>query len=390
VGDDRTPLVSADPGPTIAVVGAGMGGLTAAAALASVGCQVQVFEQAPAFARVGAGIQLGANGARTIAPFGIVPALRELTSPMETVQYRTADTDELLTELPGGEAHEAAYGAPFLQLHRGDLHAHLTTMVSPESVHLGKRLRDLRHAAEDVELVFEDGTSFRADGVVGADGLHSRVLEILFGATPARYSGKVAYRTVFPVSLLPAGTVQRTTKWVGPDRHIVIYTITRGEEVYFVTSVPESDPAGDSWSAKGDMGTLRQSFEGFPETVQIVLKGCPEVWRWGIYVRDPLPRWVDGPVALLGDACHPMTPWMAQGAGMAMEDAVVLARCVAGGGPLAQAMERYERTRHERASRVQVTSATNPLMGKDDLTWLYGYDAWTVPLADEGSHHAAR
>ncbi|MEW6471991.1 MAG: FAD-dependent monooxygenase [Actinomycetota bacterium] len=375
--------MSVGSGPVIAVVGAGIGGLTAAAALKAAGCEVHVFEQAPAFARVGAGIQLSANAVKTITPFGIVDALRALTVPMGTVHYRTWDTDEILTEIPV-EAHEDTYGAPFFQLHRGDLHANLVTMVAPESIHLGKRLRDLRRPADGVELIFDDGTSFRADGVVGADGIHSRVLELLFEVPPPQFSGRVAYRTVFPTSLLPPGTIERTVKWCGPDRHIVIYTITRGEEVYFVTSVPEPAPTGESWSAKGDMDELRQAFEGFPDTVQTVLKGCPEAYRWGIYVRDPLPHWTDGPVALIGDACHPMTPYMAQGAGMAMEDAVVLARCVEAGPSLAAAFERYERTRHDRASRVQTTSATNPMMGKDDLTWLYGYDAWATPLADIG------
>jgi salicylate hydroxylase/6-hydroxynicotinate 3-monooxygenase len=173
----------------------------------------------------------------------------------------------------------------------------------------------------------------------------------------------------------------KTAKWWGEDRHIVIYLISRGDEVYFVTSLPEDAPPGESWSAKGDMAALRQAFEGFPDTVQTVLKACPEAWRWGIYVRDPLPRWADGPVVLLGDACHPMTPYMAQGAAMAMEDAVVLARCLEGGTPVAAAFSRYERTRHSRASRVQTTSASNPVLGQTDLGWLYSYDAWTAPLA---------
>jgi 6-hydroxynicotinate 3-monooxygenase len=369
--------------PTIAVIGAGMGGLTAAAALRSIGCAAPVFEQAPSFARVGAGIQLSANALRAIEPFGAVPALRAIANPPSGIRNHRWDTDELLSEVPVGEEYEARYGAPYLLLHRGDLHATLATMVAPETIQLGKRLRDLHRRADGIELVFEDGSTFRADGVVGADGIHSRVHDILFDTQAAHYSGHVAYRAVFPASLVPAPIGDKVTKWWGDDRHIVIYAITRGEEVYVVAIVPEAEQTGESWSQMGDTEVLRKAFEGFPEMVQTVLKACPAASRLGINVRDPLPRWSDGPVVLLGDACHPMTPYMAQGAAMAMEDAVVLARCLEGGAPLDVAFRQFERTRLDRTSLVQAGSAANPVLGTEDLGWLYGYDAWTTALAAE-------
>jgi salicylate hydroxylase/6-hydroxynicotinate 3-monooxygenase len=170
------------------------------------------------------------------------------------------------------------------------------------------------------------------------------------------------------------------TKWWGEDRHFVIYTISRGSEVYFVTSLPEPAPTGESWSAKGDMPSLREAFAGFPEKVRQVLQYCPEAYRWGIYIRDPLPRWSDGSVVLLGDAAHPMTPYLAQGAAMALEDAIVLARCIDSAGPSSAAFEQYERIRKDRASRVQQLSGTNPALGGADLKWLYSFDPWSVPL----------
>lgn len=366
-------------GPTVAVIGAGMGGLTAAAALRRAGIDAHVFEQAPAFARVGAGIQISPNAFRALESFGVGPALRRIGVAPVALCNRTWDTDELLNEVPGGDAAERRYGVPYLLAHRADLHAVLVSMVSPEALHLNKRLADLRPTPDGVELAFADGSAFRADVVVGADGIHSRVHELLFDTPAPHFSGRVAYRSVFPAARVPFPLSDKASKWWGEDRHIVIYAINGGDEVYFVTSLPEDAPPGESWSAKGDMAELRRAYAAFPDTVRGVLDACPESWRWGIYVRNPLPRWTDGPIALLGDACHPMTPYMAQGAAMAMEDAVVLARCLDGGDPAA-GLRRYERTRRERADRVQTTSAVNPVMGRTDLDWLYGYDAWTTPL----------
>ena len=178
------------------------------------------------------------------------------------------------------------------------------------------------------------------------------------------------------------------TKWWGPDRHIVIYYVNAARsELYFVTSVPE--PAEwltrESWSAMGDVSELRKAYEGFHHEVRAVLEACPDCHKWAILDRDPLPRWSDGRVVLLGDACHPMTPYMAQGAATAIEDAAVLARCLeeVEGEDIEGAFQRYEAHRKPRTSRIQAISRANTWMkgGDDDTSWLYGYDAWHVPLA---------
>jgi salicylate hydroxylase/6-hydroxynicotinate 3-monooxygenase len=372
--------------PRIAVVGAGMGGLTAAAALARVGCEVHLFEQAPEFARIGAGIQLGANALAALLPLGPVDRLKEIAVPPAGAQNRSAADDALLGEMPIGDRYEKLYGAPYLQLHRGDLHAVLfetaEKALPPDAVHLGYTLTEVGHDDSGAELRFADGGRFRADAVVGADGIHSRVQDYVCTAPAPEFTGRVAYRAVFPAELLPERFGPWAVKWWGEDRHIVIYEISKGAEIYFVTSLPESDPAVTSWSATGDMDKLRQAFATFPRTVRSVLERCPGAHRWGIYVRQPLPTWTRDHAVLLGDACHPMTPYMAQGAGMAIEDAVVLARCVGAGGDLEMAFTRYEATRRDRAGRVQAESNHNPVMGSRDLGWLYGYDAWTTPLAD--------
>jgi 6-hydroxynicotinate 3-monooxygenase len=172
---------------------------------------------------------------------------------------------------------------------------------------------------------------------------------------------------------------------VGEDRHIVIYYVKPDRsEVYFVTSQPEPDFQTESWSAKGDVVTLRAAFEGFHPQVRHVLDACPEVHKWALVDRDPLPRWADGNVTLLGDSCHPMTPYMAEGAAMAIEDAAVLSRCLEGvdRDGVAESFRQFEATRRERTSRVQRTSRTNTwLKDKTDADWVYGYNAWTEPLA---------
>jgi 2-polyprenyl-6-methoxyphenol hydroxylase-like FAD-dependent oxidoreductase len=221
--------------------------------------------------------------------------------------------------------------------------------------------------------------------VVGADGVHSVVREILFGSDRPIHRGRIAYRGVFPAALLKGADLGPSrTKWWGPDRHIVIYYTTRNhDEVYFVTSVPEPLDwlTSESWSATGDVAELRAAYVGFHADVQSVLAACPTCHKWAILERDPLPRWSDGRVVLIGDACHPMTPYMAQGGATAIEDAVVLARCLAE-DELERAFERFEAHRKPRTSRIQAISSANTWLRQHepDTDWLYGYDAWEVAL----------
>jgi 2-polyprenyl-6-methoxyphenol hydroxylase-like FAD-dependent oxidoreductase len=371
-------------GVSIAIVGAGMGGLTAAAALRRLGLRVDVFEQASRFARVGAGIQMLPNSMHVLQGLGIDARLREFAYAPKSHLNRVWDSGEVITDLP---MPEERFGAPYLCMHRGDLHETLLAFAGDATIHLNKRLVDLDQAAGRVTLCFADGSTHEADAVIGADGLHSVVRELLLGPENPRFSGRVAYRAVFPSELIEApGISDSRTKWWGEDRHIVVYYTTASKsEVYFVTSLPE--PAEwltpESWSAKGDVDELRQAFAGFHTEVRRVLEACPDCHKWAILERDPLPRWTEGSVALLGDACHPMTPYMAQGAGTAMEDAAVLSRCIEACEDFPSAFRLYEAHRKPRTSRIQATSSANSWMRSprpEDPTWLYGYDAWTAPL----------
>ncbi|HUH86070.1 MAG TPA: FAD-dependent monooxygenase [Stellaceae bacterium] len=369
----------------IAVIGAGMGGLAVAATLRRAGFAPEVFEQAPRFARIGAGIKMMPNPMKVLRGIGIEDRLREIAFVPLSHLNRAWDSGAVMRELP---MPEGLYGAPYLCMHRGDLHDALLSALPGESIHLGKKLVGLDQAAGGVTLSFADGTRVGADAMVGADGVHSLVRDLIIGRDAPIHRGRSAYRAVFPAALLGGRDIGRSrTKWWGVDRHIVVYYTTRERsEVYFVTSVPE--PAEwvtrESWSAKGDVGELRRAYQGFHADVRAVLEACPDCHKWAILEREPLPRWSDGCVALLGDACHPMTPYMAQGAATAIEDAAVLARALAAveGEDVAGAFRRYEAHRKPRTSRIQAISSANTWMkgGDDDTSWLYGYDAWQVPL----------
>jgi 6-hydroxynicotinate 3-monooxygenase len=374
---------------SVAVIGAGMGGLATAAALLRVGIDVTVYEQARRFARLGAGIQAGCNAMQVLRGLGLEQRMRREAFYPRSWNNRDWRTGEVRHDQIFGPAAEQKYGAPYLLAHRGDLHAALVSAVPAERVRLEHKVEGLDANGGSVVLRFADGTTAVHDAVVAADGVHSSVRELLFGAESANFTGRIAYRTTFPADLLDGYEIDECTKWWGEDRHIVIYYVKPDRsEVYFVTSQPEPGFTVESWSAKGDMGTLRAAFGGFHPQVQHVLAACPDVHKWALVDRDPLERWHDGNVTLLGDACHPMTPYMAQGAAMALEDAAVLSRLLAETAEagdragIADAFRRLEATRKPRTSRVQLTSRTNTwLRAKTDVDWVYSYNPWTAPLA---------
>ncbi|MTD54843.1 FAD-dependent monooxygenase [Amycolatopsis pithecellobii] len=373
---------------SIAVIGAGMGGLATAIALRSVGIKVTVYEQAPAIARVGAGIQVGCNAMQVLRGFGLEDEMRARAFYPRSWNNKDFDTGEVRFDQIFGADAEQRYGAPYLLAHRADLHEALASVVPPSQLKLGHKLVGLDDKGDRVTLTFANGEVAEADGVVAADGVHSVARELLFGdSDAANFTGRIAYRTTFPAALLQGYEIDDCTKWWGPDRHVVIYyTRPDRSEVYFVTSQPEPGFTVESWSAKGDVTTLRNSFADFHPQVRHVLAACPEVHKWALVDRDPLPTWNQGNVTLLGDACHPMTPYMAQGAAMAIEDGAVLSRLlrdIDDPSAINDAFRRFESTRKERTSKVQAISRANSwLREPTDVDWVYGYNAWTTPLGD--------
>src|SRR5229473_2720801 len=347
----------ADRKLNVAVVGAGMGGLAAAACLRRAGIDVAVYEQARQFTRLGAGIQIGCNAMHVLRGLGLEPGLRAETFYPRSWNNRHWQTGEVLFDMLFGPSAEQKYGAPYLLAHRGDLHAALAGAVPADCIRLNHRLVGLEQTPSGVRLSFANGETAEADALIGADGVNSIVRKSLSNDGKPRFTGRIAYRTTYPARRLGGFDIGDCTKWWGEDRHIVMYPVKADRsEVYFVTSQPEPESGRESWSEMGDVKVLRAAFEGFHPDVQRVLAACPEVHKRVLVDREPLERWVEGKVALLADA---------------------------GRAGIAEALERYEATRQERTARVQLTSRQNSWgKGVTDTDWVYGYNAWTAPLAN--------
>ena len=377
----------APAGMRIAIIGAGIAGLAAAAALRRLGMAATIYEQAPAFARVGAGIQLTPNAVKALRGLGLESALVAAAFAPEVGYNRDWRTAEITYLHPMGREIERRYGAPDISLHRATLHAALTSCLPADAIRLGMTLTGLERAPHGgVRLAFADGSRVEADAVIGADGIHSVVRRHLIGAEQPRFTGQVAYRTVYPSRLI-GQPVDDRVKWWGEGRHIVSYKVDPArQDVYFIASTPEPSFQTESWSAIGDKRMLLDAYEGFHASARALLEAAPEVRKWALLEREPLARWTGERVILIGDAAHPMLPTMAQGAGSAMEDAVVLARCLSevDVDGIDAALRRCEVNRAERTTRFQLGARQNRWMQTQSATptdWVYDYDAWHVALA---------
>jgi len=368
----------------IAVIGAGLGGMTAAGLLQRAGFKVKVYEQAPAFSRIGAGIHLSANVMIVMKALGIQQRLVDVGLTPDAFVSRKWDTGETLFELPLGPAREAHYGAPYINVHRGDLHAVLETALDHGTVAFGHKLTSIEERGNSVRLAFENGTVEDADLVIGADGVNSKLRECLLGPDKPRFSGHVAHRTVFPAALLNGLPIRACTKWWGPKSHILVYYMTQArEEVYAVSSVPVASWDSSDSFLPCDRDAFVAAFDGYHPELRQVVAAAPSVTQWPIFDREPVDCWSRGALVLLGDACHPLRPYMASGAAMAIEDGAVLARCIAeiGADDPAEPFRWYEANRMPRTNKVQRISEANTWMrGPTDPDWLFQYDACSVEL----------
>ncbi len=371
--------------PIIGISGAGIGGLAAAIALRKLGLESVVFEQAAKFARVGADINLTPNAVLALDGLGIGDALRESAARPTHRISRTWDTGEETSRIEMSQAAESRYGAPQLTMHRADLLSALEQAFPASNVHLGKRTVAITEAADGITVGFEDGTSQRVDVLIGADGIHSTVRKFLLGDEYPEFTGVVAYRAVVPASRLSVPNLGAFTKWWGPnpETQIVTFPLNRGRDIFIFATTPQDSWRHESWTTPGSVTELREAYAGFHPEARALLDACDEVLKSALYVRDPLPRWSRNNISLLGDACHPMMPFMAQGAGMAIEDAIVLARHLAATPEDASgALQRYEGSRRERTAKIQIGSrGNNWLKDGSNADWVYEYNAWNVPLA---------
>src|ERR1700758_2657991 len=374
----------------VIIVGGGIGGLTAAIALRQTGWSVQVIERAEQFGEVGAGVQLGPNATRVLKRLGLGEKLDEIAVAPEAVRFLRWADDAVLTECQ----LRGRFGAPYYTLHRPDLIEILAAAQPSEDMMLGTEVTDVSATRGGAAVSTADGTRLEADLVLGCDGTHSTVRSRAIGDVPARFSGMCAYRAVVSSN----GVEQTVRNWLGPDRHLVAYPVGRGGRYLNLVCVDTaSDWQTESWTAPGDPDELRNAFKGWsPELTSLLDRVTAPIYRWGLYDRKPLATWLAPAIALLGDACHPMLPFMAQGAAQAIEDAGVLAQCLAGGADLGDALRGYEQLRLPRASRIQRLSYDNNVVyhladgpeqrarddamlrgeafGPDTLTWLFEDD----------------
>lgn len=344
----------------IGIVGAGIGGLTAALACRRAGLEVHVFERSPVLQEVGAGLQLGPNAVRVLHALGLESSLAEVAFRPDAIRMRAWRSGHLLAELPLGDHALRRYGAPYVQVHRADLQSLLVKALNALDVGLllGAECTRIETSAEQSTLGLGDGRAAHVDALVGADGIRSFVREHLFGPQDARFTGNVAFRGVVPAEVLPEGIVEpAATAWLGSRQHFITYYVRRGELINYVAVVENDDWREESWDVAADRRELSEPFRDWHPTVRRVIDASTTCHKWALYDRDPLPEWSRGRVTLLGDACHPMPPFLAQGAAMAIEDAYVLAALIKArqDDPVA-ALAEYADVRRPRTRRVQLES----------------------------------
>jgi 6-hydroxynicotinate 3-monooxygenase len=375
----------------IAIVGAGLGGAAAAISLQQAGFTVDIYEQAPEFSRLGAGIHMGPNVMKIFRHMGIEKQLESMGSHPDFWFSRSAD-GEYLSRIPLGQFARKEYDAAYITVHRGDLHAVQMAAIAPGSVHFGKHLLSMDESADDVLLRFADGSEARADIVIGADGINSKVREHLLGAEAPTYSGWVGHRALIPAHKLAQYdfNFEDCVKWWSADRHLMVYYTTgKRDEYYFVSGVPQAEWEGGNASfVDTTREAMYEAFAGYHPSVQALIANAESITKWPLLNRQPLPVWSKHRMVLLGDACHPMKPHMAQGAAMAIEDGAMLARCLQATGldDYATGFRLYEANRKERASKVQAVSNANTwLRTQEDPAWVFGYDLFGHPLQSENA-----
>jgi salicylate hydroxylase len=371
----------------ILIAGGGIGGMAAALALISRGHEVDVYEQAPELKEFGAGVQISPNGTRALRALGVLEALRQLscdTAGKEVRLWNTGRTWKLFDL--GVEAIER-YGFPYVTVFRPDLLQVLVDAVRarrPEAIHLGRRAVGLTQRGAEVLLRFEDGTTAAGDALIGADGVHSVIRRELFGGDNPRFLGMIAWRGVIPIERVPHHISRdKATNWIGVGGHVVHYPLRAGKLMNFVGIQERADWQVESWTIQGTAEECANDHAGWHADVHALIAASPSLFKWALMGRDPLPQWTVGNVTLLGDACHPTLPMLAQGAVMAIEDAVILGRCFDKYGDVATALSRYQDARVAVTTR-KVAGASdnakrfhNPALGSEQDAAAYVHREWS-------------
>src|SRR5262249_32149334 len=348
----------------IAIIGAGIGGVAAAASLLKFGSDVDVYEQAAEIKEVGAGIQISSNGTRVLYALGLAEPLGRVQVLPSRRVIRHWSTGETWNWFDLGAITAERYGTPHVMLHRGDLQELLAAAVrarKPDAIRLGMRCTDVVSHDDHAENRFDGGKRAKAAYVIGADGIHSRVRACLFGADRPEFTGCVAWRGLVPMDKLPAHLSQMLgTNWIGPHGHVLHYPVRRGEIMNFISFVERDDWRLESWVTQGTTGELANDFREWHADVHTIIEKISAPYKWAMMVRGPMDHWSKGRVTLLGDACHPTLPFLGQGGVMAIEDGYPVGACFAkcSGDPGA-AFARYEEIGRERTAAVVRKSHEN-------------------------------
>ncbi len=392
----------------IAIAGAGIGGLTAAVALRADRHDVTVFEQASTMSEIGAGIQLSPNATRVLAWLGLLEGIEAVGVEPARGELRRWDDGSILVSQPLGADARERYGFPYLHVHRADLQHALIGAASDCDLQLGRRVVDAVDTTEGVTVHLDEGdTAGPFDILVGADGIRSTIRRRLLGDESPRFSGNAVWRGLVPrTSVGHLELPVHSHAFLGPGQHFVTYYVRGGRYVNWVGVAPAERWEGESWTEPGDLRQAIADFDGWCDTVTGLISavGDQPVYRWALFDRDPLPQWGRGAITLLGDACHPMLPFMAQGAAQAIEDAAVLAGCLADATDPARAARRYEDLRRDRTAEVQLAARRNEVLfhlpdGEEQRArdqrlasptsqathrnaWLFDYDATTAASCD--------
>ncbi len=397
------------PKPHILVAGAGIGGLVAGLALHQRGYEVDLYEQTADLREVGAGVQVAPNGSRVLCALGLQSAMAAIASIPAGKEVRLFSTGQAWKLQDLGTESLQRWGAPYWMVHRGDFHQVLLSAFrerAPGRLHVGARCTGFTQDEAGVTLHLGNGEQVQGDALIGADGVHSKIRETLFDAARATFTGFIAWRGVVPTERLPE-RVRRAygTNWIGPHGHVVTYPLRRGELLNFVAAIERDGWETESWSEAGSIEECRADFARWHPDVQELVGLIDVPYKWALLGRDALEHWSVGRVTLLGDSCHPTLPFLAQGANMAIEDGMVLARALdAHDGDIPAALHAYEVARLDRTTRIvrgaldNVSRFHNPKLADPEgaqqfvdsqfepakvsqrYDWLFEYDANSVPV----------
>jgi len=393
--------------PHVLIVGAGIGGLTAALALLERGFDVDVYERSPELREVGAGLHVSPNGSRVLRELGLAERyLRDGVQP--TARYLCLWDSGQTWEIPNhNSGAEARFGSPYLCLHRGDLHAMLVDGVrarKPDAIHIARTCTSFVDDGSGVTVTFEDGETVRGDILIGADGIHSVIQKQLFGPAEPKFTGYVAWRGLVPMEQVPERFRTSAANWISTTGSITLYPVRRGELLNFIGNIEREDWRVESWIVPGTIEECARDFAGWHDDIQKLIQGLGTPFKWGVFTRDPIPQWTKGRVTLLGDACHSTRPTLGQGANMAIEDGLILARALEIYDDPESALSHYEAARRprctaivqkslEQASRRHAKDLADPVTAARYIEsqwspdkvvewydWIYGYDAATVAV----------